>query len=108
MCTGFFAPEMLINGTYHGDKVDIWSAGCIMLELLLGHEKFCDVWMVAYDYDLCQNKEQFEMAIKETVEQLPEVLNFSAELNDFILRFLQLRSSRRPTTRALCAHAWLE
>lgn len=107
-CAGFFAPEMLINGCYIGDKCDVWSVGCIMLELIMGHDKFCDVWMTAYDYDACQDKEQFTDLIHEAVENLPDVLNFTPELNDFVLRFLELRSSRRPTIKSLCAHAWLQ
>jgi hypothetical protein len=50
--TGFFAPEMIMYGKYYGDKADIWSIGCILLELVLGHEKFCDLWMTAYDYEV--------------------------------------------------------
>ena len=44
---GFFAPEMILTGAYYGDKADIWSIGCIILELLLGHDMFCDNWMVS-------------------------------------------------------------
>ena len=28
---GFFCPEMIINGSYYGDKADIWSIGCILV-----------------------------------------------------------------------------
>lgn len=105
---GFFAPEMISAGNYFGDKVDVWSVGCILLELVLGHERFCDIWMVAYDYDVLQNKEQFTSTIQETVEQLPDMLNFSSDMNDFILRFLELKPSKRPTVRTLGVHPWLE
>jgi serine/threonine protein kinase len=105
---GFFAPEMIILGCYNGDKADVWSLGCILMELIMGHEKFCDVWMTAYDYDILQDKEQFTSTIAETVEHLPDFLNFSSELNDFVMRFLELRSSRRPSVRTLASHPWLE
>lgn len=105
---GFFAPEMISTGSYLGDKVDVWSVGCILLELVLGHERFCDIWMVAYDYDILQNKEQFTITINETVDQLPDMLNFSNDLNDFILRFLELKPIKRPTIRSLAVHPWLE
>jgi serine/threonine protein kinase len=104
---GFFAPEMIINGAYYGDKVDVWSTGCILLELVAGHEKFCDLWMTAYDYEVLQDKEKFTETIHDTVEQLPELLHFSAELNDFILKFLELSQSKRPTTAHLCVHPWV-
>lgn len=105
---GFFAPEMISQGSYFGDKVDVWSVGCILLELVLGHERFCDIWMVAYDYDVLQNKDQFTATINETVEQLPDLLNFSDDLNDFILRFLELKPTKRPSVRNLAVHPWLQ
>lgn len=105
---GFFAPEMIIHGCYFGDKADVWSLGCILMELIMGHEKFCDIWMTAYDYDILQDKEQFTGTISEAVEHLPEYLSFSSGLNDFVLRFLELRASKRPTVRALAGHPWLE
>ena len=105
---GFFAPEMITHGSYYGDKADVWSMGCILLELMAGHEKFCDVWMTAYDYEILQDKEKFTEAIQETVAALPDALNFSPELNNFILKFLALRVSQRPNTVGLCGHAWLD
>jgi serine/threonine protein kinase len=106
--TGFFAPEMIIHGSYYGDKADVWSTGCILLELVAGHEKFCDVWMTAYDYEVLQDKEKFTETIHDTVEQLPQLLNFSEELNDFILKFLELSMSKRPSTAHLCSHPWVK
>ena len=32
---GFFAPEMLGSDGYDGEKVDVWSFGCILLEVCL-------------------------------------------------------------------------
>ncbi len=98
---------MIIHGSYYGDKADVWSIGCILLELVLGHEKFCDVWMTAYDYEVLQDKEVFTGTINETVQHLPEQLNFSDDLNSFILEFLQMKPSQRPTVRQLASHPWL-
>lgn len=30
---GFFAPELLLHESYDGLKADIWSIGCILLEV---------------------------------------------------------------------------
>jgi serine/threonine protein kinase len=38
---------MIIDGSYYGDKVDVWSVGCILLELLFGHEKVCGSYIYA-------------------------------------------------------------
>lgn len=105
---GFFAPEMITKGSYFGDKADIWSIGCILLELVFGHEKFCDFWMTAYDYEVLQDKHRFTDEISDTVSRLPDNLNFSDSLNSFILSFLRLHSSDRPVTKQLCYHKWLE
>lgn len=105
---GFFAPEMIIRGVYYGDKADIWSVGCILLELVLGHERFCDLWMNAYDYEVLQDKDRFTSEIEVTVQQLPQHLPFSDDLNDFILRFVRMRSSERPTAKKVCAHNWFD
>jgi len=104
---GFFAPEMITKGSYFGHKADIWSIGCILLELILGHERFCDVWMTAYDYEILQEKEKFTEAIMNAVSTLPDALTFSPELNDFVLKFLTLKSSERPLISSLLAHPWL-
>ena len=104
---GFFAPEMITKGSYYGDKADIWSLGCILLELILGHENFCDAWMTAYDYEVLQDKAKFTENITFSVERLPEYLNFSPEFNDFILQFLKLKSSERSNINSLLSHTWL-
>ena len=104
---GFFAPEMIIHGSYYGDKADVWSTGCILLELILGHERFCDAWMSAYDFDVLQDKLRFEDMIHTTVAALPDALEFPKDLKDFVLRFVKIRSSERPTIAELCSHAWV-
>jgi len=68
---GFFAPEMILNGgRYNGLLVDVWSIGCIMLELTLGHDEFCKSWMTAYDYNSIQRESIFEDTITDAVEGL--------------------------------------
>jgi len=96
---GFFAPEMIIQGSYFGDKVDIWSCGCIILELVLGHERFCETWMVPYDYEVMQDKVTFANEIKGTLGKLKVALDFSEELNSFIMQFLHMRASNRPSVK---------
>ena len=67
---GFFAPEMITQSRYYGDQADIWSIGCVILELVLGHEMFCDHWMSAYDYEVLQDKLSFINAIKTSLKNL--------------------------------------
>ena len=104
---GFFAPEMIVHGSYFGDKADVWSTGCILLELILGHERFCDAWMSAYDFDVLQDKERFDDMIKTTVRGLPDALEFPKDLRDFVMQFLRIRSSERPDILHICNHPWV-
>jgi serine/threonine protein kinase len=107
---GFFAPEMILREKYDGDKVDIWSSGAILLELVMGHNNFCDAWMGAYDYEVIQDPPKFEEEIKDTVKALPGHLEhggFSPDLIDFLLGMLTIASTERPSTREICEHPWL-
>ena len=105
---GFFAPEMIISGSYFGEKADVWSCGCILLELVLGHEQFCEAWMTAYDYEVLQEKQHFIREIDATVERLGQSLDYSTALNDFIMQFLHLRASERPEISTIIKHEWLQ
>ena len=83
---GFFCPEMITQGTYYGDKADIWSISGIVLELLLGNERFTNYWMGSYQYEIMQNKEKFTKAIQNTVAKLPDRLPSKGDQKDFILQ----------------------
>ena len=105
---GFFAPEMLTQGVYRGDLVDVWSVGCLLLEMVLGHERFCDVWMIAYDYETLQDKVKFSSSIKDTVASLSQALEFSDDLNSFIITLLTLDPTERVDTTTVWDHPWLK
>jgi serine/threonine protein kinase len=36
----FRAPELLLGSTHYSTTVDMWAAGCVIVELLLGHSIF--------------------------------------------------------------------
>jgi len=103
---GFFAPEMIVHGAYNGDKSDIWSTGCIMLELIMGHEQFCEIWMSSYDYDTLQDKVKFNDEIEVAVKMLPDALQCSESCIEFILKLLKIRSSERPSCSEVLEHHW--
>ena len=101
---------MIIHGLYHGDKADLWSVGCIMLELVMGHEQFCDLWMTSYDFDVLQDKAKFTDEINTAVAALPEHLEeiFPADMTGFLLALLKVRSSDRIDTEEAARDTWLE
>ncbi|GMH68900.1 hypothetical protein TrST_g3181 [Triparma strigata] len=105
---GFFAPEMVTGGgNYNGLAVDVWSIGCILLELTLGHDIFCKSWMSAYDFEIIQRPSAFEDSIHEAVENL----NFdgmTAHMEDFIKQLLVIDPERRASSESLLECAWFD
>jgi len=104
---GFFAPEIVTGEQrYNGLAVDVWSIGCIMLELCLGHEQFCTDWMVAYDFDLIQRPFSFEDAIDEAVSRLELGRSMDEEMEDFARGCLTVLPDERARSRELVDAAW--
>eukprot|EP01030_Chromulinospumella_sphaerica_P021433 gene21433-21374_t len=100
---------MLIDTCYYGDKADMWSIGCILLELVLGHEKFCLQWCRPYAYEIMKDVKAFQAQIAESVEILPLSLHkVSEDLKDFAMCFLRLQASERKSFKQLASHPWLK
>ena len=64
---GFFAPEMVLTKAYDPVAADIWSLGCVLLEVLLGHEVFYEVWVGAYDYSLMRQPAKFKERMNDAI-----------------------------------------
>ena len=68
---GFFAPEILFDDLYHAEKVDVWSLGCVVLEMVEGHEGFEHGWLNrCYSSGLLYSAARFHDALHETVGAL--------------------------------------
>ena len=66
---GFFAPEILACDVYNAKKVDVWSLGCILLEMLDGHDKFeCDWLRKRYDSQLLHKTAAFLSSLRDGVK----------------------------------------
>ncbi|TMW69531.1 hypothetical protein Poli38472_001687 [Pythium oligandrum] len=72
---GFFAPEILLQEQYDGRQADIWSLGCILLELLVGNDRFATMWMSMYELDTLKDRTRFA----ELVEKVQRVSHASHE-----------------------------
>ena len=65
--------------------------------------------MGAYEYEILQSRERFAREIDQTVKRLPGKLpsSFSNDLKDFIMQFLKMKPTERPTVEAMCQHPWV-
>jgi serine/threonine protein kinase len=111
---GFFAPEMILSGDerYNGFAADVWSVGCVMLELTRGHDEFCRIWMTSYDYNILQNEQEFETSLNRAVhevhsKQSNEFEKMEGELCDFLRKILVLNPDNRLKTAEMLQHQWL-
>jgi serine/threonine protein kinase len=104
---GFFDPEMVIKGCYFGTDADIWSAGCVLLEMVVGHDIFIESWMHAYSLESIKVKSLFAEGINRVVDNLPEILSVSEPFKDIILRMLKVDSRGRISIKDALSHSWL-
>ncbi|KAJ1456955.1 kinase-like domain-containing protein [Pelagophyceae sp. CCMP2097] len=68
---GFFAPEILLQASYDAERVDVWSLGCVVLELLEGHSGFEARWLDrVYNEDSLGNVETFKAGVDAAIGDL--------------------------------------
>ncbi|KAK6461503.1 Pkinase-domain-containing protein [Scheffersomyces coipomensis] len=84
------APEIFKNKKYVGysAKVDIWSLGCVVIEMFTGRRPWSD----------SKSAEQF---VEDIDKKLSTDSRISCDARDFILRCLTIDSSVRPTAKQL-------
>ena len=105
---GFYCPEMVLDGHYFGNKADVWSLGCVIINILLGPEVFCEIWMVAYNFEVSQDTNLFGAEIDQAMKNLPQALSFlSSDCVDFAQKFLK-RSNERWRLEDCIKHPWIK
>ena len=119
---GFFAPEMILGGERHdGIAADVWSIGCIMLELTRGHDEFCNTWMTCYDFDILQDETKFESILKQAIGQVNESIKSESvmldetedgpftfrKMTDFLNNLLTIDPTLRLDSRLMMSQPWL-
>ena len=116
---GFFAPEMVITRKHMPYAADVWSMGCVFLEIVLGHRQFYEMWVTAYDTRLMHDPEKFAKRIAAALIQVEARLDELAqgsgaepalpgEAKDLILRMLKIVPGARPTAAEVLCHPWLK
>ena len=106
---GFFAPEVLLEKSYSGHKADIFSLGCIALELLLSQPYFNDNWICAYALVKKQSPADFRVQIKNTIDIVSLELKrtYPSMLAIFVGDMIDLNPRRRPSVEAMLSNEWI-
>ena len=108
--SGFFSPEMVLNERYAPSSNDMWGIGAILLEMVLGHAAFEKNWMFAYREDVLHEAEVFFGQINHAVADLPDLLkqrSFSSDLQDVLMRLLDIDPGKRMRMAELQKHPWI-
>ncbi|ETV91712.1 CAMK/CAMKL protein kinase [Aphanomyces invadans] len=109
---GFFAPEMLLHDQYDGQKADVWSIGCILLELVLGNTFFLKTWMTAYHLDVLSDRAHFQKLVQTNVTAMHTALasneSYSSEAKSLLKSMLCEDAATRPTIFDIAEHPWFD
>jgi serine/threonine protein kinase len=94
------APEVLTGQGKYDSKIDIWSLGCVVIEMATGnppwHEKkFNNPFRALY-----------HIGNTDSIPQIPDSLSASGK--DFLLMCLSRDPSKRPSAQELLEHPWIQ
>lgn len=85
----WMAPEMVKSSGFYSAKVDIWSVGCVMIEMLTGERPWIGMHEIAAMYQLGQ----------EQIPPIPE--KWSEDAKDFAKWCFEIDPEKRPTAEQL-------
>lgn len=115
---GFFAPEMITgaDSSYNGFSSDAWSVGCIMLELMMGHENFYHLWMKSYDYEVLKDENKFQKSLNHSIgkilKYIKEASSYNEDgskgMNSFLQRLLVIDPNLRLNASQMLNHEWFD
>lgn len=96
---GFFAPELMKGGLYDGEKIDVWSLGAVLMELVIGHEEFHTSWVLCYRNKVFKEGDKtFDNFIGKKVKELRSMLRRKLKKNNIkniINRCLEVDEKKR-------------
>lgn len=96
--TSYRAPELIIDGKFT-NKVDIWSAGCILYEVIFKQKLFASDYAV-YDYvhKFRNSKERLQFPFELAICQEG---SFRTSMEDLVCKMLELDALLRPSAADL-------
>ena len=126
---GFIAPEIVTSyNLYDGRMVDIFSLGCVLLETVVGHKKFDDMWMPPFQPHVMADGGTFSTALQHALAQLRREDFFTTnassdndtdgsaeegcsrcttELGNLAFGLLEVDPTNRTPIRMVLIHRWL-
>jgi len=106
---GFFAPESLTSKAFCPYKADIFSFGCIALEMLTSHAFFNNKWMAAYKVIYSDNAPDFSRAIRVAIDDgLGEIRRkYNVAISDFVQNVLNINPTIRSSLEKLRGCRWI-
>lgn len=91
----WMAPEV-VKQTATTDKVDIWSTGCVVVEMFTGNHPFPDF-------------SQMQALFKIGTDVTPEIPSWAqGQSEDFLMKTFDLDYKSRPSAIELLQHPWLD
>ena len=96
----YLAPEMIVESG-HNEKLDVWTLGILMYELIIGYAPFTPKKKLK---DKREVQKQLEKNILKDGIDFPEFI--SSDAKDLISLLLQKKPKHRPSCRRAMAHRW--
>ncbi|EIW85155.1 Pkinase-domain-containing protein [Coniophora puteana RWD-64-598 SS2] len=90
----WMAPEV-VKQTAHTNKADIWSVGCLVVEMLTGEHPWSQLTQMQAIFKIGQS-------IKPTIPS-----DISADAQDFLAKAFDLDHTARPSATEFLQHPWL-
>jgi serine/threonine protein kinase len=109
---GFFAPELLLDAEYNVFLVDVWSIGCVMVEIIMGREWFECNWMPVYRPENLRDLRTFRTDLKLALDELwvdieEHGSKVSGECKSVMRKMLEVEPKNRITVAQLCMHPFI-
>ena len=106
---GFFAPEVLLSDSYCAYKSEIFSVGCVVLELLVSDSFFKEQWLHCYSQLKTTKAPDFSRAIRHalTTAQVEVQKKYSQHLSDCYVNMTNILPTARPISKELLNNPWI-
>ncbi len=112
---GFFAPESVLTSYFDTTAADIFSCGCVALEMLLPQSFFENVWLAAYkDWKFAKTRNdkgefyhQMRVAILSAHREVNGRYPDNLPVHEFVTSVIHIQPTLRPNVTSLLSMTWI-